>query len=125
MGASHFSLRDTALYLKFFFLIYVCCVLFFTLFMFYKGIKVTYDARNTPGNRVTSVKVTCTSCDIPEYEDLIMNAEYKVIVTSYLAKGGDGYDTIKNNKKNHVTGELIIVRLGCLFVFCAHDIEST
>jgi len=40
---------------------------------------------------VHSVMVRCLDCDIPQYEPLNATMEYKVLTTTYLATGGDGY----------------------------------
>lgn len=68
------------------------------------GLRVTYDLALSPGNRVQSVEVLCTKCQVPKYVPLDLQETYALVVPSYLANGGDGFDMIKNNKENHQIG---------------------
>ncbi|PIK41239.1 putative 5'-nucleotidase-like, partial [Apostichopus japonicus] len=70
------------------------------------GLKIAYDLDNDPGRRVTSVEVLCDDCEIPEYEELQRGKLYKIVMTSYLARGGDGFKMIKDNIQNQKTGHL-------------------
>ncbi|KAJ8023892.1 5'-nucleotidase [Holothuria leucospilota] len=75
-------------------------------FLQYSGISVTYNLNNDPGNRVVSAQVICTNCSIPKYEPLELDRMYKIVTTSYVAGGGDGYTVIDEHKQNYVTGNL-------------------
>ncbi|XP_071831246.1 snake venom 5'-nucleotidase-like isoform X2 [Apostichopus japonicus] len=75
-------------------------------FLQVSGLKIAYDLDNDPGRRVTSVEVLCGDCEIPEYEELQRGKLYKIVMTSYLARGGDGFKMIKDNIQNQKTGHL-------------------
>ena len=65
---------------------------------------MTFDLSRTRGNQVVSAEVRCTECEVPEFQPLDPEAEYKVILSSYLVDGGDGYTMIKNNTITHDFG---------------------
>ena len=65
---------------------------------------VTFDLSRTRGNRVVSAEVRCTECEVPEFHPLDPEAEYKVILSTYLVDGGDGYTMITNNTITHDFG---------------------
>lgn len=56
------------------------------------GLQVTYDVAKPPGQRVVAVKVRSGS----DYECLQKNRVYRVIVTEYLANGGDGFEMMRS-----------------------------
>lgn len=60
-------------------------------FLQMSGIHVTYDLSKPSGSRVVSVQALCTECDVPRYYDLESSRTYKVIISSFLNEGGDGY----------------------------------
>ncbi|XP_010881087.1 5'-nucleotidase isoform X1 [Esox lucius] len=80
-------------------------------FLQVSGFHVEYDMSRPPENRATSISVLCTDCRVPHYEPLDDNKEYKVVMPSYLAEGGDGYSMIKNGKLKHDTGDMDIAVL--------------
>lgn len=55
------------------------------------GVKVTYNMNNTVGNRVEEVKVLCSKCRIPKFENLDINKKYAILITDFLYLGGDKY----------------------------------
>lgn len=59
------------------------------------GLRVIYDLRRAPGERVENVNVLCTKCPIPRYEVLQNNETYPIILNSYLAQGGDNFGIFK------------------------------
>lgn len=69
------------------------------------GIHVVYDLSQKPGNRVVKIEVVCTQCRVPSYEPLKMDEVYKVILPSFLANGGDGYQIIKDEALQHDSGK--------------------
>ncbi|KAF6364998.1 5'-nucleotidase ecto [Rhinolophus ferrumequinum] len=69
------------------------------------GIHVVYDLSQKPGNRVVKIEVVCTQCRVPSYEPLKMDEVYKVILPSFLANGGDGYQIIKDEALQHDSGD--------------------
>lgn len=64
-------------------------------FLQVSGVRVVYDMNKPPGQRVREVKTICTTCDSPEYQDVDESKMYKVLLSSYLASGGDGYEMLK------------------------------
>lgn len=67
--------------------------------IFFAGIRVEFDLTQTPGNRVSSLLVRCADCRIPEYEPLVLTANYTIIMTNYLAEGGDNFTSFKDRVK--------------------------
>lgn len=64
-------------------------------FMQMSGMHVKYDMSKASGQRVQSVEVLCTQCDIPSYSSIDANEEYGVIISDFLYDGGDGYTMFK------------------------------
>ncbi|XP_050438990.1 protein 5NUC-like [Adelges cooleyi] len=67
-------------------------------FMQVAGLQVTYDMKQTEGSRVRSVAVRCADCRTPLYEPLLPERKYKVILSKYVANGGDLYNMIRDDK---------------------------
>ncbi|XP_071051790.1 protein 5NUC-like [Onthophagus taurus] len=65
-------------------------------FLFTAGLKVMFDFESRFGRRVKLIKVRCAECDVPEYFSLEPDKHYKVILTSYLLRGGGGYTIIRD-----------------------------
>merc|ERR1712013_318034 len=57
-------------------------------FLQVSGVKVVFDVRRPPGDRVVQVKVLA---DDGTYVDLEDEKEYSVVTPNYIASGGDGY----------------------------------
>ncbi|XP_041352269.1 snake venom 5'-nucleotidase-like [Gigantopelta aegis] len=76
-------------------------------FLQVSGIRVTYDIAKPVGKRVVKVKVRCSNCSIPKYEDLDPDTVYKIIMPSFIADGNDFYSVIRENKiKHHLLGDV-------------------
>lgn len=69
------------------------------------GIHVVYDLSRKPGDRVVKLDVLCTRCRVPTYEPLRTDEVYKVILPSFLANGGDGYQMLKEELLQHDSGK--------------------
>lgn len=83
--------------------------------------EVTYDFTRDPyDNRVSAVTVRCTECNIPRMVPLEDDNIYKMVVTSFIGGGGDGYGMIKDNAMNYQSGKYstIILFLCGLFLHC-------
>lgn len=65
-------------------------------FLQVSGIKVTYDLKNPTENRVIDIETLCSDCDIPKYDALEKDKNYTIIVSDYIANGGDGYSMLKS-----------------------------
>lgn len=59
------------------------------------GLKVTYDMNRGANSRIISVRALCNACSIPTYEPLDPFKYYRVVATSFLADGGDGFTMFK------------------------------
>uniref|UniRef100_A0A182Q7N3 5'-Nucleotidase C-terminal domain-containing protein n=1 Tax=Anopheles farauti TaxID=69004 RepID=A0A182Q7N3_9DIPT len=57
------------------------------------GLRVTYRITNPPGRRLVSLEVLCQQCTGEVYEPVNPFREYRVVVASFLAEGGDGLTT--------------------------------
>jgi len=68
---------------------------------------VEYSVSRPVGQRVASLSVLCTRCRVPKYEPVDPDREYRVVVTSYIAEGGDGYDMLRDENLRHDTGEWV------------------
>ncbi|KAG5670060.1 hypothetical protein PVAND_000346 [Polypedilum vanderplanki] len=55
------------------------------------GIKVTFDLKRKPYDRIVELKVLCQDCLMPKYEDIDKSKDYRVVISNYIAEGGDGY----------------------------------
>ncbi|XP_072021463.1 snake venom 5'-nucleotidase-like [Amphiura filiformis] len=75
-------------------------------FLQMSGMWVTYDISREPNDRVVDVQVRCTECNIPEYLPLEENKLYKMVMPSFIADGGDGYDMIAEHGQNRYSGNL-------------------
>lgn len=73
-------------------------------FLQVSGVHVKFDVTKPPGSRVVKLDVLCTDCRIPEYKPLIDSQVYKIVTSSYIANGGDGFSMLKNEKLKHDTG---------------------
>lgn len=74
-------------------------------FLQVSGIRVVYDLSNKPGNRVTKLEILCTDCRVPKYMPLEMDKIYKVVISSYIAQGGDGFTVLRDEKLKHDSGD--------------------
>lgn len=64
-------------------------------FLQVSGLKVVFNITKSPGQRVESVKVLCSTCEVPFYEPLDLNREYGVLLSSFIKDGGDGFIMFK------------------------------
>lgn len=55
------------------------------------GIQVTYDLKKPVGKRVVSINVRCGDCQVPKFEPINLDKQYKLLTTDYISKGGDGF----------------------------------
>ncbi|XP_014391351.1 PREDICTED: 5'-nucleotidase [Myotis brandtii] len=69
------------------------------------GIQVVYDLSRKPGDRVVKLDVLCTRCRVPHYEPLRTDEVYKVVLPSFLANGGDGFQMLREEVLEHNSGD--------------------
>lgn len=84
-------------------------------FLQFSGVIVVYDLAREPGSRVVDVKATCTNCGHSEPVNVEKDYEYKLIMPSFLAEGGDGYSIFENLPKetllnNELTSVLMYLK---------------
>jgi len=73
------------------------------------GLKVEYDLSQPNGKRVTKALARCGACRVPIYEPVAENKTYNIIMSTFLAKGGDGFTVLgKNYKKEQEMGTFTI-----------------
>ncbi|KAL1492215.1 hypothetical protein ABEB36_012697 [Hypothenemus hampei] len=68
------------------------------------GIHVVYNISRPEGDRVIEVKIRCQQCNIPEYQDLDLEAFYSMAVPSFIVQGKK-YTALSDNIQNVVTGQ--------------------
>lgn len=78
--------------------------------------RVVYNMKNPVGSRVQSVFMQCSKCKIPSYEPINLNKQYKLIMSNYIANGGDQYKMIKEGLINVVDlSECLIESIDTVF----------
>lgn len=65
------------------------------------GLKVEYDVSKPPYQRITSLKARCGNCIVPRYFNVKDDENYGVLMSHYLAEGGDGFTMFKNKRLQH------------------------
>ncbi|XP_075156413.1 5'-nucleotidase-related protein-like [Haematobia irritans] len=69
-------------------------------FLQFSGLKVIYDYKKPINQRVVDVKVRCGSCNFPRYEPFNVTSTYRVIATTFLLDGGDGFHMLTESASN-------------------------
>lgn len=72
--------------------------------MQHSGIRVVYDLKRQPYERVIELKVLCQKCLIPKYETIDDSKIYKVALTNYIADGMDGWPMFPETIISRVEG---------------------
>ncbi|XP_032308920.1 apyrase isoform X1 [Drosophila ananassae] len=73
-------------------------------FLQVSGLRVVIDLKAEVGQRITSVRVRCSECQVPEYRPLDMTKQYRLVVMSYLADGKNGFSVISENAEDLEVG---------------------
>ncbi|XP_028162109.1 uncharacterized protein LOC114354053 [Ostrinia furnacalis] len=74
-------------------------------FLQLSGLRVEYDFAKPPGRRVLRASVRCGLCIVPTYSSLNRTKTYKMLMTSFLSMGGDGFSSLGNHEfDNGVSG---------------------
>ena len=61
-----------------------------------------YDVCRPVGSRVKSVAVRCSNCSNPHYEALDPKVIYPILVSSFVAGGGDGFSMIRDKRLSYI-----------------------
>jgi len=69
------------------------------------GFKLKFDLRRPRLDRLVLAEVPCDDCPL-QYEPIKDDQLYKVVMTEYVAGGGDGFKIIAENKEKHLQGPL-------------------
>ncbi|XP_052857885.1 apyrase isoform X1 [Drosophila gunungcola] len=69
-------------------------------FMQVSGLRIVFDLRASVGQRVSSVRVRCSKCQVPAYRPLDLEEKYRVVVMDYLASGKNGFSVISDNAED-------------------------
>ncbi|XP_016971902.1 apyrase isoform X1 [Drosophila rhopaloa] len=64
------------------------------------GLRVVFDLNASVGQRVSSVRVRCSKCQVPAYKPLDLEEKYRVVVMDYLANGKNGFGVISENAED-------------------------
>lgn len=65
-------------------------------FLQISGMQVEYDLSKGIGSRVKTIKVLCSSCTVPQLEDLKLDNIYNLLLPSNIATGSLGYTMLKD-----------------------------
>uniref|UniRef100_V5GYR9 5'-nucleotidase n=1 Tax=Ixodes ricinus TaxID=34613 RepID=V5GYR9_IXORI len=60
-------------------------------------LQLFYILRNC---RTDKLEILCANCSVPKYETVEPNGTYRIVTTSFIANGGDGFtfdDDVKNS----------------------------
>lgn len=78
-------------------LLYSCLVFVLWTWQLITGLRVEYDLHKPNGKRVVRAFARCGECRVPIYEPIDPNKSYYVIITAFIATGGDGFKVFKQN----------------------------
>ncbi|XP_064605250.1 snake venom 5'-nucleotidase-like [Liolophura sinensis] len=56
------------------------------------GLQIVYDLKKPSGKRLVNVRVLCQRCDLPHYQPVNVNERYSIVLPTFTADGGDGFD---------------------------------
>ncbi|XP_071498726.1 5'-nucleotidase-like [Diadema antillarum] len=76
-------------------------------FLQVSGMKIEYDLTREDGDRVYRAQVQCQDCvgdGSEEFVDVDPDELYYVIMNSYMAGGGGGFEVVRDNKVQHISG---------------------
>ncbi|XP_040063025.1 protein 5NUC-like [Ixodes scapularis] len=60
-------------------------------FLQVSGMRVVYNFLRHQHNRTEKLKILCANCSVPKYELVEPTVTYKIVTTSFMARGGDGF----------------------------------
>ncbi|KAK1129395.1 hypothetical protein K0M31_019127 [Melipona bicolor] len=69
----------------------------------WSGIKVVFKIQGDV-RKAVDVKIRCRACEVPMYEDLVLDQWYRLVVPSFLVQAGDGFDPFETCGRNHEIG---------------------
>lgn len=66
-------------------------------FLHFSGMRVVYDLSEPAGNRVRSVQVLCSYCDVPKFEPLVGSNIYNIVTVDYWLEKLKAYESVRNS----------------------------
>lgn len=48
----------------------------------------------------------CRACEVPRYEELVLDQWYRIVLPTFLVQGGDGFVPFETCGRNHEVGYL-------------------
>ncbi|GIY15803.1 protein 5NUC [Includes: UDP-sugar hydrolase [Caerostris darwini] len=66
-------------------------------FLQVSGLRLTYNVSMPVGSRLIEAHVRCADCRVPHYQPLDEEQVYWVVMSTYMAKGGDNFVNIQEN----------------------------
>uniref|UniRef100_A0A1A9WZE9 apyrase n=1 Tax=Glossina brevipalpis TaxID=37001 RepID=A0A1A9WZE9_9MUSC len=69
-------------------------------FLQVSGLKIIYDFKRPPYQRVQKLKVRCAACPSPKYEPFDESKTYRIVAPIFLVNGGDGFHMIRNHSSD-------------------------
>ncbi|XP_070568327.1 snake venom 5'-nucleotidase-like [Ptychodera flava] len=71
------------------------------------GLRVVFDLNKPEGERVVKALAKCTNCSVPEFHPVQSDTVYTVVLPTFMAGGGDGYDMLVDERLSyHIPGDL-------------------
>ncbi|XP_045521891.1 protein 5NUC-like isoform X2 [Pieris brassicae] len=84
-------------------------------FLQMSGMEVTYDLEKIPGHRVVGAKAMCIGCS--KLIDVRNDLKYNILMSAFLADGGDGYSMFENLEKEFVSFNEVTCVLDYLAIY--------
>ncbi|XP_003493965.1 apyrase [Bombus impatiens] len=73
--------------------------------LIWSGLKVVYKIKGN-SRKVEDVKIRCRACEVPRYEELVLDQWYRIVLPTFLVQGGDGFVPFETCGRNHEVGYL-------------------
>lgn len=70
-------------------------------FLYVAGVQVKYDLSQPNGNRVEELKLRNVNSRIPSFEAVNKSRSYDILVSTYMAEGGDGYSMLATDRLDY------------------------
>lgn len=80
-------------------------------FMTFSGMRVVFNVTEPEFHRVVSVDVLCRQCSIPKYEPLDPAKNYRMLVPSFIAGGGNGFTMFGDFRTNFKKGNAMDIEV--------------
>jgi 5'-nucleotidase len=68
------------------------------------GIRVVYNMTKPSWERVQSLKVLCTKCEVPRYEEIEDETWYRAVINNFMLFSGNTLAIIRDNMRSHRVG---------------------